>query len=340
MRMQNSGTVSAVMVREALYSPLQRGWLLDDLLEGTPFDQQIMASDAERVPVQHYARFWRRVRRTIQDEFFLMDQRSMRPGSFAFMCSMAAQQPTVGQGLDVALQFLALIFADKRAVLRTQHSMAAVVLREENPQPSRAFTYFTFWMYVHGLTCWLANQRIPLLSVDSRGPAPDFIDDYRVMFSDNLRFDCRQSQILFSADVLSVPIRRSAQDLQRFLRHAPNNIMVKYRDAQSLTSQIRRTLLNSEPKYWPDAVDLAADLFMSVSTLRRRLNEEGQSYQRLKDAVRSSLAIKWLADESYTFVDIATALGFADVSTFYKAFRKWTGTQPSHYRAILVDKNK
>ncbi|HZJ94079.1 MAG TPA: AraC family transcriptional regulator [Thiopseudomonas sp.] len=338
--MQRTGTVSAVMVREALIAPLQQGWKLDDLLSGTPFGPQIMQAEAERVPVKHYARFWRRVRRTIQDEFFLMDQRSMRPGSFAFMCSIAAQQPTVGQGLQVALQFLALVFSDKRAVLRTKQSMAAVVLREESAEPSRAFTYFTFWMYVHGLTCWLANQRIPLLSVDLRCPEPDFTDDYRVMFSDNLRFDCQQSKILFSADVLGVPIRRSEQDLQRFLRQAPNNIMVKYRDEQSLSSQIWRTLLNSDPKHWPDAVDLAADLFMSVSTLRRRLNEEGQSYQRLKDAVRSSLAVKWLADEDYTFVDIACALGFADVSSFYKAFRKWTGTQPSHYRAILLEKNK
>lgn len=340
MGKQYSGTVSAVMVREALAAPLQQGWLLEDLLEGTPFDQRVMDKGADRVSVKHYARFWRRLRRTIQDEFFLMDQRSMRPGSFAFMSSIAAQQPTVGQGLEVALQFLALVFADKRAVLRTKQSMAAVVLREDSVEPARAFTYFTFWMYVHGLTCWLANQRIPLLSVDSRGAKPEFIDDYRVMFSDNLRFDCRQSKILFSADVLATPIRRTAQDLQRFLRQAPNNIIVKYRDEQSLTSQIRRKLFNSDPKNWPDAVQLAAELFMSVSTLQRRLNEEGQSYQRLKDAVRSSLAIKWLADEHCTFVDIASALGFADVSTFYKAFRKWTGTQPSHYRSIVLEKNQ
>ena len=340
MLTQYSGTVSAVMVREALYAPLQQGWTVDALLNGTPFDAQVMRASAGRVPVKHYARFWRRLRRTIQDEFFLMDQRKMRPGSFAFMCTMAAQQPTVGQGLEVALQFLSLVFADKRAVLRTEHSMAAVVLREESPEPSRAFTYFTFWMYVHGLTCWLANQRIALLSVDSRGPAPEFLDDYRVMFSDNLRFDCQQSQILFSADILNVPIKRTAQDLERFLRHAPNNIIVKYRDEQSLTSQIRRQLLHSDPKCWPDAVYSAADLFVSVSTLQRRLNEEGQSYQRLKDAVRSSLAVKWLADEHYTFVDIASALGFADVSSFYKAFRKWTGTQPSHYRSMLLNKNK
>ncbi|MDY7218736.1 AraC family transcriptional regulator [Denitrificimonas sp. JX-1] len=340
MSKQFAGTVSVVMVREALAAPLQQGWHLEALLKGTPFSTEIMQDENGRVPVQHYARFWRRLRRTIQDEFFLMDQRKMRPGSFAFMCSIAAQQATVRQGLEVALQFLALIFADKRAVLRTKQSMAAVVLREESIEPARAFTYFTFWMYIHGLTCWLANQRIPLLSVDLRCSEPEFTSDYRVMFSDNLRFDCAASKILFSADVLDVPIRRTAEDVQRFLRQAPNNIIVKYRDEQSLSSQVRRTLMNMEPQHWPDAVDLAEGLFMSVSTLRRRLNEEGQSYQRLKDGVRSSLAVKWLADEHYTFVDIASALGFADVSSFYKAFRKWTGTQPSHYRSILLEKNK
>ena len=78
MRTQRSGTVSAVMVHEALYAPLQQGWTLDDLLNGTPFDQQIMQADASRVLVTHYARLWRRLRLTIKDEFFMMDERSMR----------------------------------------------------------------------------------------------------------------------------------------------------------------------------------------------------------------------------------------------------------------------
>ena len=73
MRTPRSGTVSAVMVREALYAPLQQGWTLDDLLDGTPFDAQIMHADAERVSVTHYARLWRRLRRTIKDEFFMME---------------------------------------------------------------------------------------------------------------------------------------------------------------------------------------------------------------------------------------------------------------------------
>lgn len=98
MGKQDSGTVSAVMVREALVAPLQQGWLLEDLLEGTPFDQRVMAQDAERVSVKHYARFWRRLRRTIQDEFFLMDPRSMRPGSLPLCRAWLHSSPLSERG--------------------------------------------------------------------------------------------------------------------------------------------------------------------------------------------------------------------------------------------------
>ncbi|WP_084199392.1 helix-turn-helix domain-containing protein [Noviherbaspirillum autotrophicum] len=30
--------------------------------------------------------------------------------------------------------------------------------------------------------------------------------------------------------------------------------------------------------------------------------------------------------------DIAAELGFTEASTFYRAFRKWTGARPSEYR--------
>ncbi|MBE0762846.1 AraC family transcriptional regulator ligand-binding domain-containing protein, partial [Escherichia coli] len=40
----------------------------------------------------------------------------------------------------------------------------------------------------HGLACWLVGRRIPILAIDLRCPQPDYIEDYRVMFSDNLRF--------------------------------------------------------------------------------------------------------------------------------------------------------
>jgi len=77
-------------------------------------------------------------------------------------------------------------------------------------------------------------------------------------------------------------------------------------------------------------------VIVSRNITERRLAEQAQSYQAIKDTVRKEQAIDWLADPSMTYSDIATQLGFADISAFYKAFRKWTGTNPGHYRNLIL----
>ncbi|MGY1893711.1 helix-turn-helix domain-containing protein, partial [Pseudomonas sp. SDT291_1_S447] len=71
------------------------------------------------------------------------------------------------------------------------------------------------------------------------------------------------------------------------------------------------------PDTWPETEGLAVSLCISASTLRRRLAEEGQTYQGLKDSVRKELAIVWLAEPQISFAEIAGRLGFADTSSFY-----------------------
>lgn len=154
------------------------------------------------------------------------------------------------------------------------------------------------------------------------------------MFSENLQFERPRSRMIIAADCLDLPLRRSEEELQRFLAEAPANILVKYRDPASLGRRIRNDLLRQPPSLWPDAERLAQCLCLSVSTLRRRLAEEGQTYQGLKDSVRRELAIAWLATPELTMGEIVERLGFADSSSFYKAFRKWFGCNPGHYRAL------
>ncbi len=146
-------------------------------------------------------------------------------------------------------------------------------------------------MITHGLACWLVGRRIPILAIDLRCPQPDYIEDYRVMFSDNLRFSRPLSRLLFNADCLALPVRRDKRELRRFLLGAPANILVRYRDPQSLAARIKAYLRSLRPGRWPDADALAGHFFMAPSTLRRKLSLEGQSYQALKDQVRRDLAI-------------------------------------------------
>ena len=254
-----------------------------------------------RVPATAYARLWRLLARRLDDEFFGMDPRQLRSGSLAFLCRSSMAQPTLATSLASGLEFLSLMLERLPAQLVHQQSLAEIVLLEDDKEPLRAFTYFTYWMIVHGVACWLAGRRIPILAIELRCPEPDFCDDYKVMFSENLRFDRARTRMIFSADCLDLPIKRSSDELKRFLAHAPANILVKYRDPESLASRIKNDLRHLPAEHWPETDSLAQRLCMSASTLRRRLAEEGQTYQGLKDSVRKELAILWLAEPQISF---------------------------------------
>ncbi len=336
MNRDGKGTISVRLVEEALLgfvSPTLPPELLMQRLGLPPVD---LSDPDARIDVAEFSKLWRRLARHFDDEFFGMDPRRLRVGSFAFVCRAAMAQPTLDSAMRVALDFFGLTFEGFRGELSRSESLAEIVLQESSAPPLRAFGYFTFWMLLHGLACWLVGRRIPLLAVELRCEAPAYTDDYRVMFSRNLRFARPRTRIIFAAELLDLPVRRSEQELHGFLAQAPANILVRYRDPTSLPSQIKKQLRELPAEQWPTSERMAQSLCVSPSTLRRRLAEAGQPYQAIKDQIRQEIATLWLADATVTYADIAERLGFADVSSFYKAFRKWTGTNPGQYRGLIL----
>ena len=334
--MSNKDTISIYLVREALLQSCTPGSPTDEVLRKVGIDPGLLEQPAARVPASAYARLWRLLARRLDDEFFAMDTRKLRSGSLAYMCRAAMAQPTLAEAIELVLGFLSLMLERLPARLVHQQGLAQIVLDEEPYPANRAFTYFTYWMMVHGVACWLAGRRIPLLAIELRCAEPDYCEDYRVMFSENLHFDRPRTRMIFAAQGLDQPIKRSAEELQVFLGRAPANILVKYRDPDSLASQLKLQLRQLPAAQWPETAALAQGLCMSASTLRRRLAEEGHTCQGLKDGLRKELAMGWLGESRLSVAEIAQRLGFADTRSFYKAFGKWSGTTPGHYRSLML----
>jgi AraC-like DNA-binding protein len=144
-----------------------------------------------------------------------------------------------------------------------------------------------------------------------------------------------ETSITFAADYLDLPIVQNERSVKEFLRTAPESILVKYKNGSSLTARIRRRLRQLLPGEVPDFETLAAELNMTTATLRRRLHEEGASYQGIKDQLRRDLAIGYLSHSGRSVMDIALELGFSERSAFHRAFRKWTGASPGEFRRGL-----
>ena len=82
----------------------------------------------------------------------------------------------------------------------------------------------------------------------------------------------------------------------------------------------------------PTREQVAQVLNMSVSSLQRRLREEGESFQRILLDTRKELAREYLIEKKMSASNIAFLLGYQSTSQFFKAFKIWFGMTPMEYQ--------
>lgn len=328
------GTIAISFVDEALHSMRQRGMDTESLLLQAGIAPRWLHEPHARVAAANYGRLWYLIAHAMDDEFFGMDSHPMRVGSFNMLCRSALHSANLGKALERMLVFLRLVLDDMSATLTEQDGLARIAISDSG-RPRRMFAYGAFLMIVHGIGSWLIGRRIQLLSADFRCEEPLASLDYKIRFCDQARFSQPQTSITFDAACLALPIVQNQRTLQPFLREAPGNLLVKYSNHDSLAATIRRRLRQLPLTEWSDFDSLSQQLNTPASTLRRKLSQEGQSYQAIKDNLRRDLAINYLSGSAKSIEDIAISLGFADSSAFHRAFKKWTGSSPGEHRRAL-----
>lgn len=78
--------------------------------------------------------------------------------------------------------------------------------------------------------------------------------------------------------------------------------------------------------------DAARALGVSERSLQRALADEGRTFKAVVDEARAALARRHLEDARLAIGEVGFLLGFQEVSAFYRAFRRWTGTTPLDFR--------
>ena len=330
------GTISISFVHEALACIRSRGLDQNVLLMQAGISPELLGSPQARVSSRHYGTLWHLIAQTLDDEFFGMDSHRMKAGSFTLLCHAVIHSDTLERALRRALRFLRLILDDMAGELHCADGMAHIVLKDlsaDTPAaPKRAFAYGTYLIMLHGLACWLVGRRIPIASAAFSCDPPPYADEWRILFSQNLSFNQERCRISFPVGYLDLHNMQTERTMKEFLRSAPANFLVKYKNSASLSARIRRSLRAWPPAAWPDFDTLARQFHSSAATLRRRLDEAGESYRSIMDDLRRDLAISLLSDTQHSIADIAGELGFAESSAFHRAFKKWTGIRPGEYR--------
>lgn len=327
------GSVSVYFVQAALEGLRSRGLDTTQLLLQAGISPALIDSPHGRVSPQSFSTLWLGVAALLDDELFGQDSRRMKVGSFAMLAQSLIACDNLHAALKRMVRFFNLLLDDFQCALEVDDGGARLAIRHVSPQGrQRPFGFETLLMMQHGLACWLVGRRIRILSASFCYPEPSRSAEYQRMYSEQLHFDQDATAICFDQAFLDLPVVQDQRAVATFLRNAPGNIVLKYKNSGGLAAQIRRRLRTGARTDWPDFDAFAMHLNMAPATLRRRLDDEGQSFQLIKDQLRRDMAIDLLCHSSRSLASIAEQLGFAEASAFHRAFKKWTGVNPGAYR--------
>ena len=159
---------------------------------------------------------------------------------------------------------------------------------------------------------------------------PQNLAPYRRFFRAPIRFNADQCAMVFPTRWLDHQVPSADALLHRHLEREAVELH-KLRNTD-IVDNLHRLLRRSLTTRQCTATDIARQLHIHERTLNRRLQEAGTSFRHELDFVRYEMARQFLAESAIPIAKIATALNYADVSAFNRAFKRWTGMTPSQWR--------
>lgn len=296
---------------------------------------RLIGPDA-RVPLAIGMRMWHEaVRLTGNEHFGLQLAERLKVSDFAGIGYAVRSSPTVGEGYERVARYLRLMHDD--VVLTIEHSGATVrvksALRSGEPAPAAGTECLMAMLVLIG-RYGVGAQFVARETLFCH-EAPSRTAEHQRIFGGRVRFGQPRNELVFDSALLSLPQLQAEPGLCALLdRHLQDLIdrLPAGNDAPSFLERVRSCLAQELKRGEPSLEKVAERLHMSSRSLQRRLKDEGTSLQELLSSVRADLAVRHLAEKHESISEIAFLLGFSEVSTFHRAFKRWTGLTPAAYR--------
>lgn len=325
-------TVPIHYVKAFLRAAQRHGVALPDMLAEAGIDAQLLAGGRTRITGDSFVALSRYLTITLKDENAGMMGQRAKPGTFAMMCHACSNCATLGDFLQRCAEFNALV---NDCVVIELHRSSECARFTVTALPGMVdedeVIIMILLSIMHRFSNWLIAQTIVLGEVGIGRSRPSYAHEYNFLFMAPIEFEQSTNSLNFASSYLDMPVLREEREFDQFLSQPFVQLMANPDLDRSLAAKIRTMIKTEVAGKFPDFNAVADSLHLTPATLRRRLRDEGSSYQQLKDDMRRDTAIHHLGRGAMTMEQVAESVGFAEPTSFFRAFKRWTGVTPRAY---------
>lgn len=297
-------------------------------------DPALMFEPGARYSLRKIAELWEEMSQLIEDPCFgLKTEQHYHPSHFGTIGYAMLASSTLRMALERLIRFHRVV-SDARfgsLVENDAENRFSIVMNWDDESPWPAAREDAALAYI--LSSCRLNFKRPLSPkrVELTHSQHNCLLQYEKFFGCRVQLGCPAPILSFSRTDVDRPLRSGDEYLAEF----HDDIMEQYISKLSKNRFIR-DVQKIVASHLPDgtvSVDkVARQLGLSTRKLQRELRTEGTTYQEVLDRTRRELAQRYVRDSYNDLTEVAFILGFADLSTFSRSFKRWTGISPSRYR--------
>lgn len=254
-------------------------------------------------------------------------------GAFGALDYLVGSADTIAGGCESAVLHFAMVSSDLRLELDALGN-GDHALRVRGPAQGLVqaleFTLAVVFSRLRHVSAGNFKPRLLGLPMPSPGT-----DEARTrLFGMAPTYGYPSAEIVIDAQTWRRPTDGADPFLHATLKRVAAQLHIVDADDSPLEQALRARLRAALAQGRADPARMAVLLGVSERTLQRRLGERGRSFTDVVEDFRREEAARLLRQPDLPLVEVARRLGYAEQTSFTRAFRRWTGSTPGAWRAI------
>lgn len=333
-------TVSNITPRAILSCCVSTGINVDRFLAEIGINKEAVNDSNGRTSFEDIIKLWDASAKITQNRMFGLDTSFFLPfGAIKVIDFVMITSQTAKESLSKFVRYYTLI--NRVFSLGTRTKGEFTHLQLHNPTDPNFFpVQYIDYIFAAILTRLriTADMNLNPSELHFTCSAPKDLDKYYHVFRAPIKFNQRVNQMIIAKDMLNMVQPYGDPHLCEMLDCHAQKLINQLPSNKDILLELRAILRQGLYLGETGIDNSAKKLGISRRNLQRKLKSRGISYRTLLDQIRCDLAQHLLSKQGESIEATAYLIGYSEQTSFYRAFKRWTGKTPQEFCKTEIDK--